>query len=736
MSRRPFFIEATIVLLSLLALPGHAAEPELIIARLTSGSVGKGAPAPVPVNRGIQSQFSDALREVSFLNGLTQIIPPFGATNPSLKSDTPDICQVNGLQITILKAGACTLSGSYGAPPPGGKLVGALVVGENVVARAPPSQPPAPAGRCPSPGQCVVEGVITAGTSQVRVSGAGPNGASLAADATVNPNGTYTATFATTPGQWRFTAVAKNANGSSPPSEASAAVVSIAPVVIPAQPQTPVVACANSSCTATGTAPEGTTSVSVIATQSGQHTASGAARTLSPSNVTFNAETRGYTAEFQMPAKDGWTFKTVASSSIGSSEPSTPANSPTIQGVVNPCGGTERLCAVEINGSNFAVGQPLTVKFKADPNNVTQACLSVTQTRVFGSRVEVKDDRLHVISANVVESFQQGSVSILTNNDCNNWPALGHWGSHGLDNPGILRTSNRPGAKYVGEAFANKAPQAALTFDVSGLNFSTVGQHLEATLPVATGGTGNGALLYSATGPCAVSDGKLRATGIGTCTVTATKAASTFNGTEYGSVTAESSVSISAPAGGYSQSALAVTPPTLFLSTPTQLQWSGGSGDGAVSFVLVSGSCSINGSTITATNRQPCTIRATRAGNALFASKTSADLVVTPACSPGTNRVVTYTQRNQSCALARMSDLGDACTTETNPGDRVGTHYGYAMLCYEDAPSGTCLYVSEGSCPGGNGCQPWQLRAWNMGYPSDNRHNIRGSATSACVVTN
>ena len=728
----------TIVLLTAVFTPAaQGAKAEIILAELSSGSVGSGAPVARrnPNTLSIPSRFADALRAVDFANGLTQNISNFGATTATLQSLTPEVCSIVGMQITVFKAGSCQLSGSYTAPGGGGNLAGGVVVGKIVVASAVPSAPPPPTASCQVPNQCVITGAIPVGATGVRVTGNGPNGASASAAATLNQNGTYSATINTTPGEWRFSAVATSAAGDSAPSQLSGSAVSVVQPVIPQRPTEPSISCSGSSCTATGIAPEGTTSVEVIGTQSGSN------RTLSSSNGTFDAATRAYSAVFQMPSKESWTFTAVASSSLGSSPPSA-ASSPQIpSAVVNPCGGTTRICNQQANGASFSQGQPLTVTFRADPNQVTKACLSVTQTRAFGGVVTISDDRVYSISHNVTNTFAAGIVLILTNSDCDNWPS--HWTDHGLDrNPGT-RTSQRPGVTYVSDVAGNSTLQADLVFDISGLSFSVVGEHLEANLPGATGGTGTGALSYSASGQCSLADvvgvKKIRALGTGACTVTALKAGSTVGGVTYGGRTSVSTVNISAPASKYSQSALAVTPPAaLSPSASVTLQTSGGSGTGAVSYSVVSGNCSIAGSTLTApSSLGTCTVRATKADSALFASATSADLPVTIACGAG-SRVIEY-RSDASCNLASTSDLGNACVTEQNSDMRVArpTLYGYqsyAMLCYADKQ---CLYVSEQSCPGGNGCQPWQLRAWNMIYPSANGTEVRqGGGTSACKVGN
>ena len=67
--------------------------------------------------------------------------------------------------------------------------------------------------------------------------------------------------------------------------------------------------------------------------------------------------------------------------------------------------------------------------------------------------------------------------------------------------------------------------QDPIAFDLSGTSFSGT----TAMLPSPTGGSGNGAIEYSvANGPCTVSGSTLTATGIGTCSVTATKIGSSL----------------------------------------------------------------------------------------------------------------------------------------------------------------------------------------------------------------
>ncbi len=133
----------------------------------------------------------------------------------------------------------------------------------------------------------------------------------------------------------------------------------------------------------------------------------------------------------------------------------------------------------------------------------------------------------------------------------------------------------------------------------------------------SSGGSGTGAVSYAITaGPsvCAISASTLTATGVGSCTVTATKSGdANYHPT---------SATIVLTVGKATQAALtaSATPATIIIGNSSALASSGGSGSGAVSFSVSNGAavCAISGSTLTGTGVGGCTVTATRAADANF----------------------------------------------------------------------------------------------------------------------
>ena len=161
---------------------------------------------------------------------------------------------------------------------------------------------------------------------------------------------------------------------------------------------------------------------------------------------------------------------------------------------------------------------------------------------------------------------------------------------------------------------------ASATYGQAGINAST------------TGGSGTGAITFSADGSsaCSVatSTGVVSITsGTGTCSITATKAADT----EYNATT---SVAVSITIGLANQATLVAssTPSTLSYGATSTLSSSGGSGTGAVSFsVGASTGCSIsNGTTLTNILASgTCSVTATKAADNDYNATTSAPITIT-----------------------------------------------------------------------------------------------------------
>lgn len=137
-----------------------------------------------------------------------------------------------------------------------------------------------------------------------------------------------------------------------------------------------------------------------------------------------------------------------------------------------------------------------------------------------------------------------------------------------------------------------------------------------------SGGSGTGALTYAVTSGadvCSISGSALTGTGVGTCTVTTTKA----NDPNYNQASATITVTVNKA----TEAALVATalPETIDYQATSALSTSGGSGSGAVSFAVTSGSsvCSVSGTTLTGTGIGVCTVSATKLADAHYTQSTA-----------------------------------------------------------------------------------------------------------------
>ncbi len=164
-----------------------------------------------------------------------------------------------------------------------------------------------------------------------------------------------------------------------------------------------------------------------------------------------------------------------------------------------------------------------------------------------------------------------------------------------------------------------KAAQATLTVSTVSATFGSV-------LSLSTsGGSGNGAVSFVVvSGSCSVSGSSLTPGDAGSvCVVRATKATDT-NYLERSSV--DTTVSIAKAA----QATLTVSTTTATYGQGLVLGVSGGSGSGAVSYSVVSGTCSIVGALLTPGNAgSACVIRATKATDTNYLERSSTHTTVT-----------------------------------------------------------------------------------------------------------
>ncbi|MFN7153252.1 MAG: IPTL-CTERM sorting domain-containing protein [Acidovorax sp.] len=160
----------------------------------------------------------------------------------------------------------------------------------------------------------------------------------------------------------------------------------------------------------------------------------------------------------------------------------------------------------------------------------------------------------------------------------------------------------------------SKANQAALTATASA---STIALNGTATLG-ASGGSGSGGISFAVTAgasSCSVAGNVVTGVGVGSCTVTATRAADAF----YNEVSGQVVITVTrALQVGWSVGA---TPSAVITVNGTStLVTSGGSGAGAVSLAITAGaaSCSLSGNVVTGVTPGTCTVTATNAGDAQY----------------------------------------------------------------------------------------------------------------------
>ncbi|MCU0756878.1 MAG: DUF11 domain-containing protein, partial [Xanthomonadales bacterium] len=128
---------------------------------------------------------------------------------------------------------------------------------------------------------------------------------------------------------------------------------------------------------------------------------------------------------------------------------------------------------------------------------------------------------------------------------------------------------------------------------------------------------------------CSISGSTLSGTGVGSCTVTATKAGDT----SFAPTTATTTVTVNRA----NQAALSVTasPNSITVGGTSSLSTTGGSGTGAVSYAITAGaaSCSLSGSTVSGTATGNCTVTATKAADANFNATTATRVITVTAAS-------------------------------------------------------------------------------------------------------
>lgn len=243
-----------------------------------------------------------------------------------------------------------------------------------------------------------------------------------------------------------------------------------------------------------------------------------------------------------------------------------------------------------------------------------------------------------------------------------------------------------------------KATQPALSASATPASLT-----VHATAALATsGGAGGGAVSYAVTAgasACSVSGATLTATGVGSCTVTATKAGDT----NYNDAIATVDLTVTQSV----QAALTVqaTPPTLSYGQTAQLSAQGGSGTGSLSYAITAGAaqCAVAGDVLTATGAGSCTVTATKAGDTDYApASATTNVTVTKAAQAPLGLQATPT------VLA----FGASASLSTSGGSGAG------MVSYSFA-GGTGLCTVTGNTVTGQGpgtCTISALKAGGSNY--------------------
>ena len=174
-------------------------------------------------------------------------------------------------------------------------------------------------------------------------------------------------------------------------------------------------------------------------------------------------------------------------------------------------------------------------------------------------------------------------------------------------------------ANQAGNVNFNAAPQATQSFSIGkGSQAALVVSAVPASLVFngtaslsTTGGSGTGALTYAVTaGPCSVTGNILTGTGVGTCTIRATKAGDSNYNIASGTATV--------PVGKANQSITFGAAPSASVGSSGAAKATATSGL-AVTFSSVTPSiCSVSGSTVTSVAVGACTITANQVGNVNF----------------------------------------------------------------------------------------------------------------------
>ena len=150
------------------------------------------------------------------------------------------------------------------------------------------------------------------------------------------------------------------------------------------------------------------------------------------------------------------------------------------------------------------------------------------------------------------------------------------------------------------------------------------------TLTTSGGNGSSGTVTYQLiSGPCTLSENVITGTGLGDCVVTARQAGDSLH-PQMTSAPATITVSLTP------QSTLYVSgnPSSIGPGQTTSLTTSGGSGTGVVSYQLINGPCTLNGSVLSGTSVGTCMVTATKAGDSSYAPITTPPLAMAVSLTP------------------------------------------------------------------------------------------------------
>jgi|GEM_PF-3122320 len=180
-------------------------------------------------------------------------------------------------------------------------------------------------------------------------------------------------------------------------------------------------------------------------------------------------------------------------------------------------------------------------------------------------------------------------------------------------------------------------PQSALTLSAS-LTIIDIGQ---TSVLNTTNGSGTGAVTYEVlSGPCTLNGNILMGKGQGSCLVQATKAADAT----YASVTSNT-VNVHVDLDPQAPLNLTASPSAITAGGTSLLTTTGGSGDGAITYSVVSGPCKLNANVVTASQGTTglCVIEARKAATSQYATASALVSITVTAIPPPPNPIPTMT---------------------------------------------------------------------------------------------